>query len=528
MQSTAASITLKITVHTALLTRLFVEDAQVVHISNRTVFDSLSNSLAMDMTDYFDFAAGSESHAGSGPFVVSPEPNECVITGASSSADQPLQLSNTVSGSSVLRPSSRSSRLEPDHPPQKDLPVLTFLPFEQWNRSTTYNDATPLWLRYVIEWKVTVNTKSVGKSTEQHVVIKPGLYFDVVIRSALDQVLRSKVAASSQIEPVDTQVTVAVNDRSERDLVKRFDGATVDWAVVEQQLTMWSNLCRAGKKLRVVLSMNYTHTRLRSSTDREQSSRRPARVSTTQHMLSDLATQHEDAETAGGSLEWPRVYRILRCTRPLCRPGKHCWQDPVTDQHYSLHAELMKQIIAYVQQGNVFESHDDVPDHIRDLIRAGKSSRVTRNQNDEARTSANLPPIHITNVIPAPTPQTDSAGDHAVRRASTEDHAHSLDQLDPASDDSDESEFLDLQVRRYSDWQGSRVRDKGLQQEYATVADVVVQEGYDLEQIQQGKVSELLKERGVKRGVIDRFVRDVAMWKKRCKRVRREETTPLT
>ena len=108
------------------------------------------------------------------------------------------------------------------------------------------------------------------------------------------------------------------------------------------------------------------------------------------------------------------------------------------------------------------------------------------------------------------------------------DYAHGAEQLDPASDDSDESDFLDLQVRRYSDWQGSRVSDKGLQQEYATVADVVVQEGYDLEQIQQGKVSELLRERGVKRGVIDRFVRDVAMWKKRCKRVRREDTTPLT
>jgi len=99
-------------------------------------------------------------------------------------------------------------------------------------------------------------------------------------------------------------------------------------------------------------------------------------------MLSNLAAQREDAEIAGQSLEWPRAYkyRVLRCTRPLRWPGRHCWQYPMDDQHLALHAELMKQIVLYVQQGNIFEIHGDLPNHLRELIVPANSQERIENR----------------------------------------------------------------------------------------------------------------------------------------------------
>jgi hypothetical protein len=36
--------------------------------------------------------------------------------------------------------------------------------------------------------------------------------------------------------PEDTTVVVSVTERSERDLTKRFDDTSIDWAVIERQL----------------------------------------------------------------------------------------------------------------------------------------------------------------------------------------------------------------------------------------------------------------------------------------------------
>jgi hypothetical protein len=100
---------------------------------------------------------------------------------------------------------------------------------------------------------------------------------------------------------------VSVTQHKERDLKKRFDDTSIDWAVIENQLVAWGELYRAGKKLRLNLSFNYvdasqSSTALLGRTDKRGS------LSTTRQMLAEGAAQL-DAEQAstGHSSIWREV-----------------------------------------------------------------------------------------------------------------------------------------------------------------------------------------------------------------------------
>jgi hypothetical protein len=53
-----------------------------------------------------------------------------------------------------------------------------------------------------------------------------------------------------------TSVVVLVTQRTEPNLTKVFPQTSIDWAVIENQLVAWSELYRAGKKLRLNLSFS--------------------------------------------------------------------------------------------------------------------------------------------------------------------------------------------------------------------------------------------------------------------------------
>ncbi|KAE8320741.1 hypothetical protein BDV39DRAFT_211392 [Aspergillus sergii] len=68
-------------------------------------------------------------------------------------------------------------------------------------------------------------------------------------QDTLGNILRRKIAYNRWVRLDDTNLVVSVNERSQSDLIKRFEGASVDWTTVENQLLKWASLYSLGKKL---------------------------------------------------------------------------------------------------------------------------------------------------------------------------------------------------------------------------------------------------------------------------------------
>lgn len=56
------------------------------------------------------------------------------------------------------------------------------------------------------------------------------------LQSKVEKLLDKKLLHDRHVKFDDTSVIASVNDRSERDLTKRFDDMDIDWSVVERQL----------------------------------------------------------------------------------------------------------------------------------------------------------------------------------------------------------------------------------------------------------------------------------------------------
>jgi hypothetical protein len=149
--------------------------------------------------------------------------------------------------------SSAASYASGDHTPypiQSQPPALPLLRWDDGNENCPYDEDLPTCIHYSIEWKVTLKSRVVSKDTEQDLVLNPMDHWKFFLNPKLDKLLDKKFP-DRRVEIDDTSIAVSANDRSQRDLIKRFEETNIDWHVVENQLTTWAELFRAGKKLRV-------------------------------------------------------------------------------------------------------------------------------------------------------------------------------------------------------------------------------------------------------------------------------------
>ncbi|KAJ8118503.1 hypothetical protein OPT61_g520 [Boeremia exigua] len=351
-------------------------------------------------------------------------------------------------------------------------PRLGFLPLAEWDEYNSYNEDTPSRIRYTIEWKLAVNNKVVSRDTEQDVILAPAVYWRMYLQAKVKQLVDKKLSPSRQVEYDDTSVVASVNDRSERDLCKRYDNMHIDWPVVGKQLLQWAELFRSGKRLRVNLSFNYIES---SSATSATASRGQGRGSSaTQRMLADRATQLDAEQSSGASSVWREVYALMRCPGPSCNLGPHCWRDPFSKKHYRLQTHHLKALVELVQHGYVLSSHDDVPEDVRSQLYAEKQQRQERRSTAAAAATPGLPPITITNVMPSPSHRSLSTTSASATLTSEKPR--------PASVSLDIPGPRDVAVVAYSEWQRSNVVNKAQRVEYQKACDATLEDMLDLEQ----------------------------------------------
>jgi hypothetical protein len=241
-------------------------------------------------------------------------------------------------------------------------------------------------------------SKSVARDTELDLVLAPGAFWSTRLKQKLEELLLpQKKRRKMSFQADDTNVAVCVKDRSERDLIKRFNKLDIDWTVIEKQLLSWSHLFRAGRKLRINISFNYSARDLAIGT----SVRRATKRGSSQRILAQREVQlNAEEETSGHPSIWRDVYNLMRCPGPPCHLGPHCWRDSVGKKHYKLKTHHMKILIEHVEQGGTLQTHDDVPEHVREQLYAEEQQDVEHQWKRRAPSLASSPPIHITNVLP--------------------------------------------------------------------------------------------------------------------------------
>jgi hypothetical protein len=141
----------------------------------------------------------------------------------------------------------------------------------------------------------------VAKDTEQDIVLVPAACWHMYLKPKVEKLLSKKVAHNRHVEYNDTRVIVSVNDRSERNLTKRFDSIDINWLVVEKQLIWWGELFRAGKRLKIYLSFNYL-----------DASSQPASTANCRNKRSSSATQRMLANKRHEKHALCDVYRKAR------------------------------------------------------------------------------------------------------------------------------------------------------------------------------------------------------------------------
>lgn len=107
-------------------------------------------------------------------------------------------------------PASRYSLSpSPGHYTQNDLGELPqhhaekprLLQLSEWDDEESNDELPASYIRYMIEWKVTVNKRVISRDTEEDVALTPSAFWPVTLRRKLEKLLDRKTAREGRMTP---------------------------------------------------------------------------------------------------------------------------------------------------------------------------------------------------------------------------------------------------------------------------------------------------------------------------------------
>lgn len=338
---------------------------------------------------------------------------------------------------------------------------------------------------YTIIWKLQLRKGRVTKLTEdtiEDVDVAPGAYWNETLKSELATVVKENVP-DPQYQPDETTITVSNSKRGVPPYTRRFPKLIIEWADVENKVRSWSNL---DDSLKVVISFIYKETH---PTSKKGKAGRGA----TKKQFAALDKLVAQQEASGTRAIWKDVYELMECISATCtNRGFSCWR--YKDKHHKLDSDIMDRLVDRAEQGYRMDTHDDVPEDIRELIR-------TRENEEEARRKRKR-----------------KASDQLPVNIRVFCHGHRDDgSVDYTSDSQRELNFSvpdDEAPIVYSDWLCAKITNEKWRTASQLANEVTVNKGYDLHWLyaNQRAGKDMLIANGVLEGVAARFVSWISRW----------------
>lgn len=187
--------------------------------------------------------------------------------------------------------------------------------------------------------------------------------------------------------------------------------------------------------------------------------------------------------------------------------------EPNREKYYLLKTHHIKCLIIYIEKDGVLENYKNIPETVYDELYKKEQERQKRQRKDKCKeaqiigTEVSYPFCNIYNILPS---QPIAQGfDISDPKAAVEQMTLSPLEIPGPRD---------VAVKKYSEWQKSNVENDTLKSAFRQVYDVILDNGFDLEQVYKDQDPKFFIEKGIKIGTARRFVEDIGKWAEQLKK----------